>query len=77
MASINPDVDFVDVNFNKIPGYSGSAVSIINDEGVINLSSVNLTPPQVSLLQKGLNFSPTGNGLLVDKAVDGVNRLHR
>lgn len=64
-------------NSNKIDGYSGLAESIINDNGIINISSVTLTTAQTSLLQKGLSFCPSPRTLDVGSVVDGLDKFHR
>lgn len=58
-------------------GYSGKASSIVNVNGVINLSSVDLTQAQLNLLSKGLNFCPTPGKLHSWEIKVDLERLHR
>ena len=65
------------VNMLNKPGYSGAAESIINDHGIINLSSYVLSDYERLLLQKGLSFCPSPGECNVSKARDAVDKLHR
>ena len=54
----------VTIFHNKdVVGYTGSASSIINVNGVFNISSYDLTVDELSLSSKGLSFSPTPHDL--------------
>ena len=59
------------------PGYTGKASNIINLNGVINISSLDLTDAQISLLSKGLNFCPTPGNLNTWDVKADLERLHR
>ena len=65
------------VNMLNKPGYSGAAESIINDHGIINLSSYVLSDYERLLLQKGLSFCPSPGECNLSKARDAVDKLHR
>ena len=63
---------------NKIVvGYTGLASSIINTNGVFNLSSHVLTEVELTLLSKGLSFSPTPGDLNLSNVRQAVESFHR
>ena len=60
------DTHFVSTFVNKScvsQGYTGLATSIINEQGIINISSVSLSQAETSFLAKGLSFCPNTNNL--------------
>ena len=68
----------VTIFHNKdVVGYTGSASSIINVNGVFNLSSYDLTADDLSLLSKGLSFSPTPHDLDLSEVRSAVEKFHR
>ena len=71
---ITNDVVFVN---NNSSGYSGVASSIINNNGVINLSSYELNSDEHSLLSKGSSFSPTPGTMDMDAAMNDLDKFHR
>ena len=66
-----------DTENSEYNGYSGKATSIISFNGIINLSSYDLTQAQISVLSKGLNFCPTPGNLNVWDIKTDLERLHR
>lgn len=62
---------------NKPVGYTGTASSIINDNGIINLSSYQLSDLECAILRKGLSFCPTPRNLNLGQARKSVERFHR
>ena len=80
--STHPIVDF-DVNddcvqTNKnILGYTGVATSINNIDGVINLSSYQLSTAEHSILSKGSSFSPSPGTLDMATAMTDLDKFHR
>ena len=62
--------------FNK-QGYTGSALSIVNDHGIINLSSYTLSDSEKRLLNKGLFFCPSLGECNLRTAREALDKLHR
>ena len=62
--------------FNK-QGYMGSASSIVNDHGIINLSSYTLTDSEKRLITKGLSFCLSPGECNPSKARQALDKLHR
>ena len=58
-------------------GYTGLAPSIVNECGIINISSVSLSPAEKSLLVKGLSFCPNTNYLDMGDAMRALDKFHR
>ena len=58
-------------------GYTGLAPSIVNECGIINISSVSLSPAEKSLLAKGLSFCPNTNYLDMGDAMRALDKFHR
>ena len=57
-------------------GYTGLASSIINTQGVINLSSHILNEAEISLLSKGLSFCPCPGPLDLASAMSDLDKFH-
>ena len=53
------------------------AVSVINDHGIVNLSSYALSPFEKQLLGKGLSFCPSPGECNLSNAKFAVDKLHR
>ena len=87
LFAIYPQVDHCDINSvdihvpcvvnNNSSSYTGVATSIINNNGVINLSSYELSEAEHSLLSKGSSFSPTPGTLDMDAAMNDLDKFHR
>ena len=78
--STHPIVDFNDdcVQTNKnILGYTDVATSINNIDGVINLSSYQLSTAEHSILSKGSSFSPSPGTLDMATAMTDLDKFHR
>ena len=58
-------------------GYTGLAPSIVNECGIINISSVSLSPAEKSLLAKGMSFCPNTNYLDMGDAMRALDKFHR
>ena len=58
-------------------GYTGLASSIVNDHGIINLSSYAISDTEKRLLTKGLSFCPSRGECNLSKAREAIDKLHR
>ena len=65
------------VQLNIVPNYSGIASSIVNDKGIINLSSLELSEADISLLSKGLSFCPSTRNLDMGDISASWNKFQR
>ena len=73
------DTHFVSTFVNKScvsQGYTGLATSIINEQGIINISSVSLSQAETSFLAKGLSFCPNTNNLDFWDVMAAMDKFH-
>ena len=58
-------------------GYTRLAPCIVNECGIINISSVSLSPAEKSFLAKGLSFCPNTTNLDMGDAMRALDKFHR
>ena len=58
-------------------GSPKSAVSVVNDQGIVNLSNVTLSNTERQLLIKGLSFCPSPGECSLSNVKIAVDKLHR
>ena len=56
--------------------YTGFVSSIVNDHGIINLSSYTLSDSEKRLLTKGLSFCPSPGECNLSRAREAFDKLH-
>ena len=75
----NDNPSIVSSSVNKVCvalGYTGLAPSIVNERGIINISSVSQSPAEKSLLAKGLSFCPNTNYVDMGDAMRALDKFH-
>ena len=85
---INPTVDNISssqagdhnstsVSSGNKTGSPKSAVSVVNDQGIVNLSNVSLSHIERQLLIRGLSFCPSPGECSLSNAKIAIDKLHR
>ena len=57
--------------------FSESAASVVNDNGIVNLSNYALSTTEKQLLSKGLSVCPLPGECILSNAKIAIDKLHR